>query len=277
MASGVRIFYNGRYVPASQWDFEKGGLKPAAPGKGVTRPTALGPPPVGTYDPAIDYQAGAANRGYQNLLDDANTSYEQGQQDYDLGLGDLTTTKTRTLADLLTGENRLNQDYGIRTADLGRSYSILGHQQAQNAARQGVTSAGLLGKSNAIRAGNQQHDQAAIDLARTRGLEDIGTQRTRTNENFDRGKLGLDLGFSRQFGSFNGNTRVNPITGKPEIGSLVTNLTRAGTENTAFQTASAQQRTAGAQAGGYVDPSVLAPTPAQRRAKIKAFQKARGT
>lgn len=217
-------------------------------------PLSLPDPPVGTYDPAIDYNAQAADRGYNATVNDAQTQYEHGQQDYGLGLGDLTTGRDRSLADLLTGETRLNEDYGLQTKELGRQYGILGRQQAEHAAQQGVTSAGLLGKSAAVRAENQGRDQAGLNLTHDRGLADIATNRTRVGEDFTRGKLGLDLGNARQFGGFNDQTIINPLTGQPEIGSLLTGVKRAEFENDAFQKASSGQRAAGAQAMGYVSP-----------------------
>lgn len=225
--------------------------------KGTTRPEPLGPPPVGTYDPAIDYNAGGSQRGYENTRDDAATSYTQGQEDYGLGLGDITRTKDRTIADL-----------GTQKADVQHQYGILGGQQAERAAQSGVTSAGLLGKSAAVRGANEAHDIAPIDLAVTR-----------TGEDFTRDKLGLDLTNSRNFGAYGGNTILNPLTGQPAIGSLVTGLTRAGTENSNFQTFSGGQRSSQAAANGYIPPSLLGgpgPTAAQtaefaRKAKLKGL------
>lgn len=226
----------------------------AAPAKGTDRPGLLGPPPVGTYDPSIDYNAGASQRGYDQYAGDAQTSFEQGQQDYGLNLGDLTTSRDRNLSDIGTSRTRENENYGVSTADLVRQFGILGHQQADKAAQQGITSAGLLGKSASVRAANQAHDQSAIDLGHNRSLADLGTAETRTNEDFTSGKTRLDLGNARQFGGFNGQQILNPLTGQPEYGSLLTGLTRAGTENNAFQTASAGQRAQGAAANGYTPP-----------------------
>jgi len=264
-----------------QWADGTWHSKPQAtgPAKGLSvgsLPNILPDPPVGTYDPAIDYNAGAANRGYSQTLNDAQTAYEQGQQDYGIGLGDLTRGRDRTLADLLTGRDwgladnatgrdRLRQDYGLATENLGRQYGILGRQQAEGAAQRGITSAGLLGKSTQVRGANQARDQSSLNLSRDRGLADSQTQETRisrdysrgegrTNEDFTRGKLGLDIGNARTFGGFNGQTILNPLTGQPEFGSLLTGVTRAGGENTAFQTAASQQRAAGAQSMGYVSP-----------------------
>jgi hypothetical protein len=222
-------------------------------------PLSLPAPPVGTYDPAVDYNADAADRGFGQFRNDAATAYEQGQQDYGLGLGDLTTGRDRTLADLLTNETRLNQDYGTQTQDLGHQYGILGHQQAQSAAQHGVTSQGLLAQSLANRTANQQHDQAAIDTAHNRGLADISSLRGRTGEDFTAAKTRLDLANARQFGGYGDNIILNPLTGQPEAGSLLTQLTRAGAENTAYQAAAGGLRASQAAAGGYISPLTQAP------------------
>lgn len=250
--------------------------KRTGPKKGASGPLTLPPPPVGTYDPGIDYNAQASQRGYDYAAHDAQTAYEQGQQDYGLNLGDLTRQRDYTLSDLLTGrtrtfedldtsKTRLNQDYGFQTSELGRQYGILGRQQAERAAQQGITSQGLLRKSQQVRGENQKREQGQLDLSHNRGLEDIGTARTRvgedyttnvgrTNTAFQQGKTRLDLGNARTFGGFNGQTILNPLTGQPEFGSLLTSLTRAGAENAAYQGYSGTLRAQQAADMGYVSP-----------------------
>ena len=249
--------------------------KATGPAKGLNVPLPLPPPPVGTYDPAIDYNASAANRGFQQTSNDAATAYEQGQQDYGIGLGDLLRGRDRNLHDLDRGQIRLDQDYGRQTQDLGHQFTILGRQQAERAAQQGITSQGLLGKSAQVRRENQIHDQSALDLAHNRGLEDITVQRGRTGEDYDRGVLGLNLGNARTFGGYGGNTILNPLTGVPEFGSLLTSLTRAGGENNAYQIAAAQQRTAGAAANGYLPPGSIPLSPQAQRAAALDFMRGR--
>lgn len=212
------------------------------PAKGVTRPQTLPPPPPGTYDPGIDYNAQASQRGYDYTANDAQTSFEQGQQDYNLGLGDLGTQRDRTIADLTR-----------QASDVNRQYGILANQQNQAARQHGVTSAGLLGLAAGKRYDNQQHD-----------LQPLYTAATRANEDYTRNKLGLDLANARQFGGFNGQTIINPLTGKPEAGSLLTSLTRAGAENTAFQGYSGGLRADQAAANGYVSPFLQQQPPSKR-------------
>lgn len=252
------------------------GAYPGTPAKGQTRdltPT-LGPPPQGTYDRALDYNSSAAQRGYNQTFNDAQTAYEQGQQDYGLGLGDLTRSRDYNLQDLGTSQDRLQGDYGINNAELHRGYEILGHQQAEGAAQRGVTSAGLLGKSAATRNANLGWDQNKLDVGLARGLQDVRTQRDRTNTAFDQGKTRLDLGNVRAFGGFNGNGLLNPLTGQAEAGSLLTGTQRAFTENDAYQGGILGQKIQQAQQGGYQSP-LLNPAfdQADYLKRLRAFQK----
>lgn len=229
---------------------------PNAKGKTQDLTPVLGPPPPGTYDSTLDYNSSAANRGYTQTINDADTAYEQGQQDYGLG--------TKAL-DLNRG--RLDQDYGFQTSEIGRNYGILGRQQAEHAAQQNVTSAGLLGKSAQIRGANQGRDQGQLDLSHNRGIEDIGNQRTL-----------LDLDNVRKFGGYQGNGLINPLTGKPEAGSLLTGTQRAFTENDAYQQGILGQKVQQAQAGGFISPLLQPSTldPEDYKKKAAALRKAQG-
>jgi hypothetical protein len=183
--------------------FGKGGTGVVPPGKGVTRDLTpvLGPPPVGSYDSALDYNAAAASRGLGQTQNDANAM---------------------------------------------------------------------------VRAGNQSREQGQLDLGHNRGLEDIGTNRVRVGTAFDQGKLRLDLGNSRQFGGFNGNQIVNPLTGKVEAGSLLTGTQRAAIENDAFQGGILGQKIQQAQQGGFISPLLTGISPDEYMTRLKNFTKKTG-
>lgn len=217
-------------------------------------PLTLPAPPVGTYDPAIDYNAKASQRGFDQLGNDAQTRFEQGGQDYGLNLGDLTRGRDWTQADILRDAGRSREDFDAQAGNIRRQFGILGRQQAEGAAQRGVTSQGLLGKSTAVRNENQGRDLETLGVADRRAQQDYGQAYSRTGTQYDQGKTRLDLGHAREFGGFNGQTILNPLTGQPEFGSLLTGVTRAGAENTAFQSSSGQQRAGQAAAGGYVSP-----------------------
>jgi hypothetical protein len=114
----------------------KANMQQASPlGKGLPASAApVPPPPVGTYDPAVDYNASGSQRGYTQLANDAQTLFEQG-----------------------------TEDYGLQTADNKRQFGILGRQQDESAAQRGIMSQGLLAKSDAVRGENQQRQQSLLD------------------------------------------------------------------------------------------------------------------
>lgn len=224
--------------------------KPAGtPIAGYTPPSQAAPP-VGTYDPSIDYNAGASQRGYDNASDDAATQYEQGQQAYGLSKGDIATA--------LANENA---DYGTQTGNLTNSYRILGDQEAEKAAQSGITSAGILGQSTAVRGANQAHDQSALDTTHSRNVAGLNEDQTK-----------LDLSNADTYGGFNGATLLDSLTGQPVVGSLVTQLTRSGVENQAFQNSSAAERSQQAAAMQYAPPTPVFPkytTTALTKPKVK--------
>lgn len=209
---------------------------PSAPRKGTTTPftSTLPPPPPGTYDPSIDYESGAANRGLANSQDDAATQFQTGTEQHNA-----------TLADLLR-----------QTQNVQHNYAVLGQTENDHAARQGITSAGLLQLSANARAANQAHDLVPITAA--------------TNAE--------NANYANTFGGYNGQVLNDPYTGQPVVGSLVTSLGRAGIENTAYQTGLTAEKVAGAQAGGYIAPSVqtnaLGVSPSQAAAFAKKQKKA---
>lgn len=188
--------------------------------KGTARPTTLPAPPPGTYDPSLDYEAGAANRGLQYQQDDAATQFETGTQQHNATLAQLLTSHTNNLA------------------DIARGYSNLGAQQRDAAAAHGITSAGLLGLSQAARDANQTRDT---------GREDASYTTAKNAEDFN---------YANVYGGYNGQTVLDPYTGQSVVGSLVTSLGRSGIENTAYQTGLGSQKVYQAQQGGYIAPSV---------------------
>lgn len=232
----------------NQWLLKHGAFQPGAPGlprKFVPAPS----PPMGTYDPSLDYNAGAADRGYHQTLNDAETQYAQGQQDYGLGLGNL-----------LTQHDRAAHDLNLQMDNVRRNYQILGHQQSDAAAAHGITSGGLLALSASRRADNQAHDLSPLQEAQQRNNEDYTNQKNL-----------LSLQNARQFGGFEGNVLTDPFTGQPIFGTLATGVARAGAENTAYQNAINAQKIYGAQQGGYIAPQ----TAALDRARAAATKRGR--
>jgi hypothetical protein len=144
-------------------------------------------PPTGYYDPTIDHQVSAGQRGLGDLRIDIDTAKRRGVEDRDL-----------TLADLMTSENRTRYDARLAGDELGLQFSRLARGQAEQSRVRGVTSAGLAAEAAQIRAANKGMAQGKIDLSLGRALENINLQRGDVTRGFDRqygagGDLDLQL------------------------------------------------------------------------------------
>jgi hypothetical protein len=183
-------------------------------------------PPAGSYDPAIDAQVNAAQRGFGYLTNDLDEAEERSRQDFfgngaTLGqYGLLAQQRDRGMADLATQEGNLRLNY-----------TRLGRQQDEGARARGIQSAGLLAKSDQIRGANQ-----------TRDLQPINTARGRLGQDYAQGKGLLDLAFAR-----GGEDRTKA-------------LTRGGVENTIFGEDARAQAMYQAQQTGWIPPE---PRPGQ--------------
>jgi hypothetical protein len=194
-------------------------------------------PPSGTYDPALDAQQGAAQRGFADIQQDteqagqrANTDWttnrtaaatERGYGAEDFGVARQNTEQSyqRSLADLLTSRAREGQDYSRNVQGVSRGYSRLGSQQAESAASRGVTQGGTLAAALAARTENEGLDRQPMDTAhgravtdsqnaemrmgtdRATALSDIARRESRFNAGYDDPTTGLfaklDTGYQR--------------------------------------------------------------------------------
>jgi hypothetical protein len=206
-----------------------------------------GTPPVGSYDPAVDAQVGAANRGLFDLGQDTQTANERDTTDYGLGVGDVTRSRDRSLADLATGRTRADEDHTRALAMLQRSYQQLGNRQLQGQARAGVLSGGAALQAAAKRQANQAIDQQPIDTSYKRFVDDNTLAQTRVGEDSDSalGRLALDLAPPGP---------DNPLGGR-RFQDRTTQLTRGQRENTAFGLDANAQRAYQASGAGW-DPGV---------------------
>jgi hypothetical protein len=193
-------------------------------------------PPVGTYDPALDAQAAAAQRGYGDLQADYETGNLRDTVDYGLGrdaigrdygrnsadlgtqlqralggLGtdyrygseDLAQALARGTQDLGTARTQGQEDYGSSVAMLQRQYRQLGsaQQQQQNAA--GVLRGGAALQAAVKRAENESLERQPIDTSFNRFLSDNTLQQGRLGEDVGRGQTRLTEGFNTQTGQLN--------------------------------------------------------------------------
>lgn len=189
-------------------------------------------PPANYYDPSIDSQVAAANRGLGDLQVDSSTGGSRDLTDYLLGLKDFGTQQSRGLEDIGLTRDRGLQDLGIResgttrnfdraASDLGvtekrggqdfgrsieeltRNYEFLGNRQGQQIQSAGVAGGSALEQAAQKRKQNMAFDRAPIDTNFTRFGEDVSRDRSRMGEDrtsalgaiaLDRSRLQADVG-----------------------------------------------------------------------------------
>lgn len=200
-------------------------------------------PPPGSYDPALDAQQRAGDRGLAQYLADLQTQGQRAQTGHDQSLADLLRSFTRGKEDIGTSRTRANEDYGTATAANVRNYQRLGSAQTQNAVAAGVEGGGALLASQQARDVNQAIDQAPIDTAHTRTLADLLRSETRLGEDYG-------TGVDRENQGYRYGVEDRAIGGQ-----------RATDENTFFGQDTAAQRLFQAAQNGFSTASVAPPDP----------------
>lgn len=137
------------------------------------------------YDPALDAQERAVQRGYQYTTLDNETAQRRLDEDYGIGVANARQQAGWGQEDIATGRTRLGEDYQRQLASLQRSYQRLGNQQTARARGIGVISGGALAASAARRAANQAWDRQPIDTGYQRGMQDLNTRSSRIQQGLD--------------------------------------------------------------------------------------------
>jgi hypothetical protein len=202
--------------------------------------TPYKPPPVptGSYDPALDAQYGASQRGLADLGFDAernrlrltsdygvNTQQIQqqsawGQEDLmrgsNRGAFDLTQQRDRGMQDLGTARTRGDEDYQRSLAALTRDYDRLGIRQTEQQAQAGALRSGAALQAARKRAENQAWDRQPIDTSYNRFTADNAQAQQR---------LGQDYGTAEQrrledlfIGTSRGNQQRDTALGQAALG-----------------------------------------------------------
>lgn len=230
--------------------------------------TPYGTPPAGTYDPALDFQVAAGQRGLGDTVTDAATSARRGVEDYGFGVSDLNLQQSRGTADIGTRRDAVNRGFDRSTADIGtqrgyatedhqraidaltRSYSRLGDQQGQQARVMGV-GGGVLVAAAKKRAANMAFDQAPIDTGFNRQLAGLDTSQGRLGEDRSTALAGLDTAQGRLGDdTARGIARLGVNTQRG-IADTGTQVQRAGREQVFLGTDTAAARAAQATASGW--------------------------
>jgi hypothetical protein len=163
------------------------------------------PPPSGSYDPILDAQQAASQRGLGDVRQDTSLAGTRAAVDYGLGVEGLNRSYGRGMEDFTTSRDRGMQDYGQQlgrgeedyTRNVGllqRSYQQLGRREAEGARSRHVISGGLALRAAQIRAENEAIDRQPLDTGISRLRQDVSTGQTRLGEDYARGtgRLGQD-------------------------------------------------------------------------------------
>jgi hypothetical protein len=209
-------------------------------------------PPAGTYDPTLDANYAAAQRGYGDTTQDTEKAGQRASSQYELDKQSVNLGAGRSLSDLLAARVQAHQDNAKAVADTSRNYGILGDTQSQQAGAAGVLSGGTLRAALAKRTENESRDQASLKAAIDRFDTASGTSESRLNEDTSRqlASLGLDYGYGV-------NDRQDA-------------LDRAGRELGFFGADTDAQRLYQAIQNGYVPPAVAKAAKSKLAAKVKA-------
>jgi hypothetical protein len=196
------------------------GYKPSVP----SATSGLTAPPFLTYDPAIEAQRRAAERGLEDTEAKLKTEGHFQHTDLVTAMRNLKRTAHYKRTDIGTTFNRGTQRLGYQEADtkqqaqrtgedfqtklatIARQFGELGQRQGEAANAAGVNDAGTGAASAVVRGRNQGFAEAPIHTAQARLGEDlaqalgrIGTARGQLSEDQSRslGRLQQDVGFER--------------------------------------------------------------------------------
>jgi len=195
-----------QYGNAKKWGWHpprvpRAAVGPGLPIIGVPHPHPVGDPgaaglvqpPSMTFDPALEAQRRAAQRGLEDTEADVKTKKHFAEKDLELALRGIRTNTTHKRQDLnrsftrgteklanqeadtTRNAERQQQDFHVRLADIGRQFAELGHRQSEGANVAGVNDAGTAAASAAARGANQFRAEAPIHTAEGRLHEDLMT------------------------------------------------------------------------------------------------------
>lgn len=186
-------------------------------------------PPIGTYDPALNYKLRTSRLGLKDLLEDTRKEgrraradlatekflarqdfgrsssdlgreRELGLEDYgrefERGSEDLNTSFTRDLQELAVARQRGEEDYQRTLGDMQRRYAALGQQQQGAAIAAGVGGQGTTAAGAAVRGANLTLDKSDIDLRQGRLRADLAEREgyLRGDYGTETSRLGEDFG-----------------------------------------------------------------------------------
>jgi hypothetical protein len=165
------------------------GKRKVVNGRIVTDPRPVAKPPVapaGMYDPALEAQRHASQRGLLDFSQDTELAGSRAAQDYTFGVEGLKTQRQRAFEDIARQVSMLTRDYGS-----------LARRQAEGDAQAGVINPAIAAKQMQIRAANMAFDRQPLEAATRRTAQDYSTGVGRLGVDFARGGVDRATGLAR--------------------------------------------------------------------------------
>jgi hypothetical protein len=214
-AAIVKLYNKGATHKYGSAGYAKDFAQKGSVGGRAGKPQPVFRPPAGSYDVTLDAQERAAQRGYDNTVDDTRLQRARSSDDFTIASGENQRQYGESLADLLKARTQSQQDYGTNLQTIARNFSQLGNVQAQRG-RQAGLAGGFAAQAQRKRATNEAITRAPVDLGFQRFIEGSKLAESRLGLARDRGQGQLGLSYDR---------------GSED---LETNLARAGVENQQF-------------------------------------------
>lgn len=171
-------------------------------------------PPYLSFDPAIEAERRAAQRGLTDISQDSRIAGRRARQDFRTTIRDLNIDRRRGMGELRRGlqrgrqdirfqrqdtrraAQRGRQDFGLQLQAINRHFSQLAGQQVQQANAQGVLDDGTLDAASVARARNKAIARQPIDIGLQRLNQDTTTNLQRLD--VQQGRLEQDTRIGRR-------------------------------------------------------------------------------
>jgi len=157
------------------------------------RPTPI---PGGYYNPTVDAEQGATERGASDVTQEALTGLTRNNSDYQLAKGGFERSQQEGLADIGTARAQEQQDTQQALSRLSESYKRLAGKQEEQQNVGGVLQGGAALQAAQKRSANELKEQEPIKQTDQRNLAALGLKQTQLEEGTQRslGDLALHSG-----------------------------------------------------------------------------------
>lgn len=293
-----------------------GGQRATRPG-GVHLPyrfPGLGLPPPGSFDPGLEAQIRASQRGLIDLIEQTHRESKRTGQDVrqgqrklgreerrsvsDIGRergfatedaayaqGQLHTSFARDIESLAIARQRGEEDYQRTLVDMQHRYATTAAVQGERSLQQGTAEGGTTSATDAVRTANQAFDRGNVDTGHARSLFDLARSEDQARRDYGTQRGHIQTELERQLGQYDtAGTRLgqDTLTARHQLSlaalraaqDRATKLSHAKREQTFYQTDVTGQAYFQAHQN---NPNILFPTPAAAGGTSGAHPSAGGT